>query len=202
GTGHAGGHQVGSSPGDPPSGIRFFTLKGDGRKAVTTDFFLNDNGQIGQMPNDVNSPEYIAAVIERYKNVTAKNFSVSWDVLDDPTLISTMDSPGEVGNNRVLLALLNQRNDIHLFTEGKTEDFMKSLIGGMGIDSQKCAMFLSSQRLMMNQLTNKRLSISGVSEIEESANMVRFLNVFNSSAKMVQVFNEVYDTLINRLGLM
>ena len=40
----------------------------------------------------------------------------------------------------------------------------------------------------------------GVSLDEEAINMVRFQHLLNASARMINVIDGIYDTLINRLG--
>jgi flagellar hook-associated protein 1 FlgK len=47
----------------------------------------------------------------------------------------------------------------------------------------------------------KRESISGVDEDEEAVNLVKFQNAYNLSSKMIQVFQEIYDRLINQTGV-
>lgn len=43
-------------------------------------------------------------------------------------------------------------------------------------------------------------SISGVSLDEEMTNMIKFQNAYNANARMTNVFDEMLDLLVNRLG--
>lgn len=86
-----------------------------------------------------------------------------------------------------------------MFSEGAPEDFMKSLVATLGIDSQQARNYSMNQKAVVNQIINRRLSNSGVSMDEEMANLVKFQHAYNAAAKMIQTMNEVYDTLINRL---
>lgn len=45
------------------------------------------------------------------------------------------------------------------------------------------------------------MSISGVSEDEELANMVKFQHAYNASARMMTTIDEMLDVLINRIGI-
>ena len=88
-----------------------------------------------------------------------------------------------------------------MFMEGAPEDFMKSLVATLGIDSQQSVRISDNQQVIVKQIENRRLSDSGVSIDEEMANLIKFQHAYNASAKMITTMAEVYDTLINRLGL-
>lgn len=169
-------------------GIRFFTYTATDKLPIDSPTFLN--GAIGT-----------AAIIGRYANITAKNFCVSSEVQNDYNAIAAADTTGEVGNINVLNSLLKTRQNTKMFAEGAPEDFMKSLVASMGVDSQQAKNYQANQNVIMKQIENRRLSDSGVSMDEEMANMVKFQHAYNASAKMIQTMAEVYDTLINKLGV-
>jgi flagellar hook-associated protein 1 FlgK len=76
---------------------------------------------------------------------------------------------------------------------------MKSLVATLGIDSQQAENYGDNQKIVVNQIVNRRLSDSGVSIDEEMTNLIKFQQAYSASAKMIQTMSEVYDTLINRL---
>lgn len=194
GTGHVDGYGKDvdiSGPATAATGIRFFTMFGDGNKAVSSTDLVD--GATG-----------MTAIVDKYQQITAKNFTVSSDIMNDPNTIATSDyagNPGENGNIEVLNALLALRSNDSLFTEGSSEDFVKSLIATLGIDSQQAQTFSDSQATIVQQVDNRRMSVSGVSLNEELTDMVKFQQAYKASAKMINTMSEVYDTLINRLGL-
>ena len=88
-----------------------------------------------------------------------------------------------------------------LFKEGAPEDFMKSLVAGMGIDAQQAETFANTQVALVKQVDNRRMSVSGVNLNEEMTNMVKFQQSYNAAARMIVTMGEIYDTLINKLGV-
>ena len=191
GVGHADGYGLDkdiTGPGTSSTGIRFFTMFGTGDTPISSSDLIN--GATG-----------ITNISARYQNITAKNFTVSSDVMNDPATIATSDVAGENGNTNVLNQLLKIRSNDSLFDEGAPEDFMKSLVAGMGIDAQQANRFSSSQVAIVKQIDNRRMSVSGVELNEEMTNMVRFQQSYNAAAKMINTMSEVYDTLINKLGV-
>ena len=168
------------------NGIRFFTMTGESRLPLSTADFLDG----AAVP---------AEIYDAYEKITAKNFTVSADILDDYNLIAASDAPGEAGNIDVLNALLDIRRNMDMFSEGAPEDFMKSLVATLGIDSQEAGNYSDNQQIVVNQIVNRRLSDSGVSIDEEMANLVKFQHAYNAAARMIQTISEIYETLINKL---
>lgn len=190
GTGHAHGYGYGSTATD--NMIRFFTMKGkDGRAMSSSDF-------VGTV-TDATDPDYNKDIYDLYNNITAKNFSISFDIENDYNLIATSEVAGEAGNIDVLNKLLGFRRNADMFAEGAPEDFMKSLVATLGIDAEQAANYENNRQVIVNQITNRRLSDSGVSIDEEMTNLIKFQQAYNAAAKMIQTMNEVYETLINKL---
>ncbi|NJD01022.1 MAG: flagellar hook-associated protein FlgK [Ruminiclostridium sp.] len=166
-----------------------------------TRFFTNTgvNGQEVDSATFLGGAVTTADIYARYANITAKNFSVSSDIMTDYNTIAVSDAAGEVGNINVLNSILDMRHNPDMFAEGAPEDYMKSLVATMGIDNQQAQRYEANQNVIVKQIENRRLSDSGVSMDEEMASMVKFQHAYNASAKMIQTMSEIYDTLINKL---
>ena len=184
--GHASGYRLDSVVGDLPSDVRFFTMIGDDGEPIDSTEFLALPG---------------VTIPDKYDNLTAKNFTVGQDIRDDLNNISASDQPEQIANAEIINDILSMRHDDSMFTEGRPEDFMKSLISVLGIDSQQAVKMSASQDVIVDQIENKRTSISGVSLDEEMANMVRYQHTYNASARMIATMQEIYDTLVNKLGV-
>ena len=205
-TGHAAGYNITQDPGEPPAGVRFFTMKDSGGNECSTGDFLMLSDL--RMPSlyglDPQSREYgdnINAIINAYQKVTAKNFCVSLDILDDPALIAASSGAGDVEDNTALLAVITQRFNRHMFSEGAAEDYMQSLTTDAAVDTNQAVFLYENQDKFISLLLSRRESISGVWQDEEFADMVRQQQAYNACAMMINTFNQIYDTLINRLGL-
>ncbi len=106
--------------------------------------------------------------------------------------------PGD-GSNALNINLL--KNNGKMFDWGKPEDFMKSLISNLGVDTQQAIRFANNQHVLIDQIENRRQSVSGVSLDEEMADMVKFQHAYNANARMITTIDEMIDILINRMGL-
>lgn len=202
--GHVNGYKLNSVDGDPESGIRFFTMLGSDGKPMDSNAFLNEVLAYAAKQGITDDPStpYDERLVAGYRLINARNFSISFDVEDNPSNnISASSVAGQVGNNEVLANLMKMRHNTYMFKEGTPEDFIKTLISTMGVDGQQYEQYLSVQEGITNQIINRRQSISGVSLNEEMTNLVKYYQIYGASAKMIQTYGDVLDILINRMGI-
>jgi len=127
------------------TGIRFFTILGEENKPISSADFMS--------AGDIDAC---------YGKMTAKNFTVSSDILDDPRNIATADTKDQVGNIGNINSILAMRNNVHMFKEGAPEDFVKSVITTLAIDSQQTIRLSSIHKNMIEQVENQRCLCQGV----------------------------------------
>jgi len=190
GTGHADGYGLDpdkDGPADASTGIRFFTR-------------LDSNGNPESSSTFIPTGSTDAEIEDIYKTLTAKNFTVSSDVLSDLNTIAASSNGQEVGNIDILNAIIKMRHDQLMFNEGTPEDFMKSLVSNLGVDSQQAVRYTEKQEAIVDQVDSRRESYSGVLLDEEMADLVRFQHAYNAAAAMISTMDEIYNVLINKLG--
>lgn len=108
------------------------------------------------------------------------------------------DLPGD-GTN--ILKMIATRHDVKLYEWGAPEDFIKSLVSNLGVDAGEANRVSKNQALLVNEYSTARDSIMGVSLDEEMANMIKYQTAYNANARMVNVFDEMLDLVVNRLGI-
>lgn len=137
-----------------------------------------------------------------YYFMTAENFTVNSQLLYNPRYFAAAtDVVNGVDNNDVVEALIALKSDKGMFGTGTPAGFINTLVADIGIDTKKAASFADSQENILKSITSQRLSISGVDIDEEAMNLVRYQNAYNLSAKVISVMNEIYDKLINEMGV-
>jgi flagellar hook-associated protein 1 FlgK len=107
--------------------------------------------------------------------------------------------PGDGSIAGAIADLRNARN----FAGGTqtASGFYASLIGTIGSDAQQANAMSTNEGLVVNQLTTRRESVSGVSLDEEATDMIRFQRAYQAAARVITIVDETLDTLINRTGL-
>ncbi len=111
--------------------------------------------------------------------------------------INVEDIPGDGSN---ILKLIATRHDAELYEWGAPEDYIKSLVSNLGVDAAEANRVSTNQALLTNEYSTARDSIMGVSLDEEMANMIKYQTAYNANARMVNVFDEMLDLVVNRLG--
>jgi len=146
------------------------------------------------------TPPFDETNLYTYNRITIHNFAFSEAIIADNTLLenSATAGAGESAND-LFIELLNLKHDVNLFTKGKPDSYMQSVISELAIDAKKAISFKTGQENLTNLVENQRKSISSVDLNEETADMIRFQQAYNFSAKIISVMDEIYDVTINQL---
>ncbi len=107
------------------------------------------------------------------------------------------DVPGDGSN---VLKMIETRHNVKLYEWGAPEDFIKSLVSNLGVDAAEANRVSQNQGILVKDYSSARDSIMGVSLDEEMANMIKFQTAYNANARMVNIFDEMLDLVVNRLG--
>ena len=81
------------------------------------------------------------------------------------------------------------------------DDYYRSIIGQLGIEGQEAFQMVENRTSLIEQLINRRESVSGVSLDEEMTNMIRFQHAYTASARVINAMDEMLDVIVNRLGI-
>ena len=131
----------------------------------------------------------------------ASTIAVSAAVVADPSLVVT-GAAGSPGDGGIAGAIADLRN-AKLFGSGTqtASGFYANLIGTIGSDAQQANAMSTNEGLVVNQLTTRRESVSGVSLDEEATDMIRFQRAYQAAARVITIVDETLDTIINKTGL-
>jgi len=165
---------------------------------------LKENMENVLEANDAYKDKSIRLVGDQYlvvDKIKSDELSIASDLSDLNKLAASASDIDIPGNNLNMKNLLNTRHDQGLYAWGAPEDFIKSLVSNLGVDANQANNVVKNQKLLVNNFTITKESISGVSLDEEMTNMIKFQNAYNANARMTNVFDEMLDLLVNRLGL-
>lgn len=121
-------------------------------------------------------------------------------------------APGDGGNALLIARLRNAaisvdplQPDVRLRAAlnplGQTtfSDFHRDNIARLGVDTRESKRLAENQASLISMLNQRQQSIAGVSLDEEMANMIQFQLAYQASSRVITAFDEIYDTLINRM---
>lgn len=147
-------------------------------------------------------PEDVSTVYSSYYHITAENICVNSAIQKDSAkFAAASEIVNGVGNYDKAQELLDLKKDTSMFRQGKPAAFLQTLIAEVGIDTKAAMNFTKSQKDMVAAIDNQRLSVGGVDKEEEAMNLMRYQQAYNLSAQVISVMNEIYDKLINYMGV-
>ncbi len=141
-----------------------------------------------------------------YYYMTALNFSVTREVIDDPGLLACKmkkSADENIGNDNGdnLQRLTEIKDNSKMFVHGAPDSFVQSLTALLGVDTQKAESMEKNQSNLLYAIDTNRKSVSGVDEDEEGSDLITFQNMLQNQYKVLSVLNEVLDKLINETAV-
>jgi len=138
-----------------------------------------------------------------YYHMTAGNFTVNMDIMDDPRLMAcSSDYLGKgISEGDIAKELTKLKEDVTMFKQGTPGSFLQTFTGEIGIDGQEAENFAKNQSNILEAVNLQRMSISGVDSDEEGMDLMKFQNAYELSSKVISVMNEIYAKLINETGV-
>jgi len=134
--------------------------------------------------------------------MTAANIAVNPDILRNPSLLAIAGEDPTLGEsaNLTTTSWANLTSDRGLFRQGRLGDFIAGITGELGVVGRQAYNFTNSYTELLTVIENQRLSVMGVSLDEETSNLIMQQIIFQAAARLISAIDNVYDTLINRLG--
>lgn len=143
---------------------------------------------------------------------STKNIQVNPDIVNDINKIAAAmdydatavapDPPVLKGDGANALDLAQLKNKLTMNANIATfDDYYRATIGQLGVQAQEAQNMVDGRTLLIQQIENKRESVSGVSLDEEMTNMIRFEHAYNAAARVINAMDEMLDVIVNRLGL-
>ncbi|MFQ5946083.1 MAG: flagellar hook-associated protein FlgK [Anaerolineae bacterium] len=140
-----------------------------------------------------------------FAGTDARTMAVDSTLQSNPSLVAAAQldlpgavfSPGDPSNAQALAALQNSR-----FLAGNTQtpaEFLGALAGTIGAFGRAAQVDTEARETLLTSSKNQRESVSGINLDEEMADMVRFQNAFEASARFMRTISEMTQTLINLL---
>lgn len=127
----------------------------------------------------------------------ALNMDLSAAVKADLRNVVTAFSPNAPGDNRISLAISKLQHE-RILGDGETtlEEYYLQTVGKIGLETGKARLDSEQSEGLVAQAESLRERLVGVSIDEEAANMVKYQNAYEASAKIMQTADEMFKTVI------
>lgn len=121
-----------------------------------------------------------------------------------PVTLKASDG-GPAGDNTLAVAVAQLAN--HSFStaggdaiDGTFAKYFSGVVSSFGATASRVADQYGDQKNIENIVRAQRDSISGVSMDEELADLVKYQRSFQASSRVIQMIDELLETIVNRLG--
>lgn len=102
----------------------------------------------------------------------------------------------DTGNASALMAL----RDVPMFDNATLADGFASAMAQVGTRTQSAQFAAELSSSIAANLERDRTAVSGVNLDEEAARLIQYQQAYQASAKMIQIAQNIFDTLIQGLG--
>ncbi len=130
----------------------------------------------------------------------AEYIDISDEIKEDVNNIATALSPNTPGDNRIALAISKLQHE-KVLAGGTTtfeEQYLKS-VGHIGLQAGKAKINEEQSGGILAQAKSVKERLAGVSLDEEAANMIRYQNSYEASAKVMRASDEMFKAVLNLL---
>lgn len=175
------------------AGLRFFTINNSTSKEFVSEILdpANPDSLINLDLNDVNG---------LYENVTAKNISISSDILNDiENMLCSFTDPEYENDVQAILDLINFREDTKIYNSGDVDGFIEGFITSVGLDASKAKALTELHSTLLEESANSQAAYSDVSLDEEATFAVQYQYMYKACANLVNIYTDLYDSLISAL---
>lgn len=133
--------------------------------------------------------------------VTADNIVITKELDEDSLYILPSDGSAENTHVLSLIAKLSTENhNIGGYT-GSLEGFISDYLTTLGSDINYASTKYEASLIITNSVLDQRDSVVGVSETEETSNMLMYNRAFQAAARMFTTMDDLLDVIINQMGV-
>ena len=179
----------------------------DSRTQVTIELFQNPTTKTFDKQFDLEQADGSITVItdKVYRDADGNYYTTDPNQIDDDDLADLVLkgelvelNPGPETSS-VMTANSQTITSGETFTEGTQtfSDYFASMYSFIGTQSQQAQRNSENTELLVQQLTDYREKVSGVSLDEEMANLIQFQRAFEASARYIRIVDEMLATLMN-----
>ncbi|MCB9358056.1 MAG: flagellar hook-associated protein FlgK [Calditrichaeota bacterium] len=125
-----------------------------------------------------------------------ENLELSEVIQADPSAIASASNENSPGDNSLALAIAELRNYIGS-TGSSLDQQLRNIPLDTGSRRASAKQQMEIENTVLENAVNKRFAISGVSLDEEMAKLIETQKAYEAAAKIVQVVNQMMETVIN-----
>ena len=123
-------------------------------------------------------------------------------VTEDLASIAAAANPNAAGDGSVAGQMAGLQH-LKLLNGGAStmNQFAADQASSLGLDVAQASKQVANHELLTSSLAEQRESLTGVSLDEEAANLIKFQRTYQAAARLINVLDEMMETVINGMGV-
>ncbi len=131
---------------------------------------------------------------------------VNKEVASDPNTVAAgfgeNGQPANSGDGSAALAIASLRNnDVMVGRFSSFDEYFSQAVANVGLKGEAAERAHETENEIMRELESMKESISGVNIDEELSQMIKFQHGYAAASRFVSEFDQMLDTIINRMGV-
>ena len=143
----------------------------------------------------------ISSSSNTYYRMTAGNYSVNKDVMNNVSLFATATDYVKTDACDIVDELKKLQSQTTVYRGDKAESFLETIISNVSVDTEKAETNNKLYQNLEQTISNQRKSVSGVDEDEEALNLIKYQNAYNMASKVISIMSQMLEKLINDTGV-
>jgi len=120
--------------------------------------------------------------------------------ITSPAAVAAAASGTAVGNNSNALALVSLQTQKSIANSTATyQEAFSEMIADVGIKTNRAFVNGQAQKALLDQAQASRNAVSGVNLDEEAANLLKFQQAYQASARVITIVDSLFQTLIDTI---
>ncbi len=137
-----------------------------------------------------------------FTGTDALSLRINSNILNNSNLLAVSSTPNAAGDGELARLISIVRSEKLLNTGLNTiNEYYSSRTAEFGLTVKRAVVNAKDRGTVADVVNNQRLSIGGVNLNEEAANMVKAQKAFEAAARLMNVVDEMLNTIINGMGL-
>ena len=113
-------------------------------------------------------------------------------------IVSVQNNTNAQSDNSNMLLLADiQRQNVMDNGNSTMQQSYNSLVSGVGVISQQVSINLQVEESILQQVMERRESVSGVNLDEEAADLIRYQQAYQAAARVIQTSQELFNSLLS-----
>jgi len=170
--------------------------KADANMTGTVTLTFNAAGTFDVAGTGTGNPTGVAYTAGQPISFNGWNLTLKGTPKPGDTITVQAATPGysnlNAGNATAMLGL----RDATVFDGAPLSDGYASLMATVGVRSQSAQYAAGISNSIATNLETSRTSVAGVNLDEEAANLLKYQQAYQASAKMIQIAQSIFDTLL------